>query len=108
MTPEKWQETKDKVKEKFKILEEYQEKDEERREDREILIFQGPLGKIKLEFITRPVILDKKTTYSRRIGGGVAVEYVYSDNELTHSLKTYLYNEPLDEWQELKAQQFQI
>jgi len=108
MTPEKWQDTKVKIKEKFEILENYQEKDEERREDKEILIFNGPAGKIKLEFITRPVVLDKKTNYSRRIGSQVEVEYIYSEDEFTNTLKTYIFDAATNDWQELKAHNFEL
>lgn len=108
MTPEKWKDTKEKVKEKFTILEDFKEKDEERREDKEIIIFEGPLGKVKLEFITRPVVLDKKTSYSRRIGSQVEVDYVYSEDDFTHSLKTYIYNEAEDFWTELRAHSFDL
>lgn len=108
MNPEKWQEIKDKIKEKFTISQQFNEHDEERREDKEIIIFEGPIGKIKLEYITRPVILDKKTIYSRRIGSQVEVEYVYSDDEYTHSLKIYQFNNQLNDWRELRAQQFNI
>jgi len=106
MTPDKWLEIKDKIKEKFQTLENYQEKDEEKREEKEIIIFESQMGKVKLEFRKRPVILDKKTQFSRRIGSHVEVSYVYSDDEFTYTLKTYLFNQASDDWQELKANNF--
>lgn len=108
MTPEKWQETKEKIREKFKVLDEYQEKDEERHEEKEVIIFEGIPGQVRLEFIKRPVILEKKTSYSRRIGGKVEVDYLYSDTEFTHALRTYIYNEQINDWQELKAHSFEL
>lgn len=108
MRPEKWLEIKDKVKEKFKILEQYDENNEERREEKQVIIFEGPLGLIKLEYIKRPVVLDKKTNYSRRIGGMVEVDYIYSEDEFSYTLKTFIFDQPNQAWQEIKAHNFTL
>ena len=80
MTPERWKNTINNIRDKFAIEEENTMRlDEEGGIDIEYVVFNSPLGKIRLEFISKPVVLDKKTTYSRRIGSETKVDYVYSD-----------------------------
>ncbi|MBU1131385.1 hypothetical protein KJ840_04590 [Patescibacteria group bacterium] len=106
MYPDKWEEIKVKIKNNFEVIEEFKENDEERREDIEAIEFKGPLGKMKVEWITRPKVLDKKTQYSRRIGGDISVDYVYSEDEVTHTFKVYKYDEAGGNWQEMRGDSF--
>lgn len=108
MTPEKWQNIVADLKDKFKIdehdtlhIEEYG------GTDVEYIIFKSPLGKTKLEFITKPVVLDKKTNYSRRIGSDVNVEYIYSEDEKTYAMKAYTWSEENDDWTEIDTSAFE-
>jgi len=104
MTIEKWGDIKEKIKSSFEVLDESVIKDEERFEKTEIIEFNGPMGKMKVEWITRPKVLDKKTNYSNRIGSSVSVDYVYSDNEVTHTFKVY--KAEGEAWQEINAGAF--
>jgi hypothetical protein len=102
MRPEKWQNLIDDIKDKFKVEKEGREHlDEQGGTDIEFIIFKGPLGRMKLEFITKPVVLDKKTVYSRRIGSQTNVEYVYSQDEKTHRLTAYKWDESQADWVEI-------
>jgi len=103
MHPDKWPEIKEKIKSSFAVSAERLEKNEERSEQTEILEFQGPLGKMKVEWISRPKVLDTKTHYSNRIGSNVQVDYVYSSDELTHTLKVYKWDEALGDWQKVEG-----
>lgn len=106
MTIEKWQQIKGDIKDKFKVEDEGETHlDEEGGVDIEYIVFEGPLGKMQLEFITKPVVLDKKTTYSKRIGSETAVEYVYGD-EKTNTLKVYQWSEEQDDWMEIDSSMF--
>ncbi len=67
----------------------------------EIIEFKGPLGKMKLERTTKPLVLDKKTHYTRRIGSQTKIDYVYSETEKVHQMKAYRWN---GEWEEVKAE----
>jgi hypothetical protein len=69
----------------------------------DIIIFNGPVGRIKLERYLRPLVLDKKTIYSKRGGSDTHVEYVYSKDEITQSMKAYKWNDFNDEWEEIKS-----
>ncbi|MCX6785477.1 MAG: hypothetical protein NTZ18_01330 [Candidatus Komeilibacteria bacterium] len=106
MTLEKWEEIKQKILSGFKILNQETLTDEERREDIEAIEFMGPAGKMKVAWITRPKVLDKKTQYSNRIGSSVSVDYVYSPDEITQTFKVYNWSDQLSDWQEIKAGAF--
>jgi hypothetical protein len=64
------------------------------------------LGKIRLEHISKPIVLDKKTVFSRRIGSETAVDYVYSEDEKSHKLIAYKWDENNDEWEEIDSGMF--
>jgi hypothetical protein len=103
MTDEKWQQIKGLVKDKFKVLD---ERTEDLPEDGppgtvEIIEFIGPLGKMKLERTDSPLVIDKKTIGSRRIGSETKVEYVYSDTERVHKFRAYRWNEDDGAWVEM-------
>ncbi|MEA2088957.1 MAG: hypothetical protein U9O55_03920 [Patescibacteria group bacterium] len=111
---DKWQNIIAMVEEKFGILDK-KEKQEEIGKDvnsndvfekSEIIEFKGPLGKIKLELITRPIVLEKKTNFSRRIGGDVGVEYIYSDSEEVSKFKAYKWSDEQNDWTEIDADMF--
>lgn len=107
MTPEKWQNIIGNVKDKFEVLENGSEHlEEEGGIDIEYIIFNGPLGKMRLEFVTKPVVIDKKTTYSNRIGSETKVDYVYSEAEKSHQLLTYKWDEAEDNWAEIDSANF--
>ncbi len=70
----------------------------------EFIIFQGPLGRMKLEYTTKPVILDKKTIGSKRIGSDTAVQYIYSDTEVANIFKAYKWDADSEEWIEMEQE----
>lgn len=106
MLPEKWENLVGNIKDKFEV-EKHETKhlDECGGTDIDSIIFQSPIGRTKLEFITKPVVLDKKTTYSRRIGSGSAEEYVYSEDEKTNRMKAFKWDG--EEWVEISADNFE-
>jgi len=107
MTPEKWENLIDNIKDKFKVEEHKNEHlDERGGTDIEFIIFKGPLGRMKLEFTTKPLVLDKKTTYSRRIGSQTAIEYIYSEDEKTHKLMAYKWDDFQNDWVEIDPNSF--
>lgn len=107
MTPEKWQNIMGNIEDNFEVSEKGDEHlDEQGGVDVEFVEFIGPLGKMKLEFITKPVLLDKKTTYSHRAGSDTGVEYVYNQEEKTHKLMAYKWDEDNELWAEINAANF--
>ena len=112
MTQEKWEDIKGRVKDDFEVIKEYSQQ-EEIGEDtagekvfevKEIIEFKGPLGEIKLEFIKRPPVVEKRTNFSRRIGAEGQVKYIYSAEEVIMKLKAY--KKEGEEWQELDGSIF--
>ncbi|OGL67641.1 hypothetical protein A3B21_01480 [Candidatus Uhrbacteria bacterium RIFCSPLOWO2_01_FULL_47_24] len=114
MHDDKWKDTVAMIKSKFNVL-------DERREEIldipnafvEIIEFsakggsasggESPQGKMKLERVTRPVVLDKKTIYSKTGGRASKIEYQYSTDELTHRLQAYRWNEAAGQWEEVRT-----
>lgn len=104
MTEEKWQDIIGQIKDEFKVLEQRTEALENMPGQVEYIIFEGPVGKMKLEFTTKPLVLDKKGLGSRRIGSRTKVEYIYSDTEKVHTFKAYKWDEARNEWVEMEAE----
>ena len=108
MRPEKWKDVIGNIKDNFQVEDEGSTHlDDEGGVDIEYIVFKGPLGKMRLEFITKPVVLDKKTIYSKRIGSETKVDYVYSGDEKTNILNAYKWDEGKEDWVEMDASNFE-
>jgi len=112
MNDDKWLDLKEEIKNKFEILEDktedlIYETDEgpQKIGTVDILICQSPLGKIKLERINKPVVIDKKVYYHRKKEGS-RVEYIYSDSEWTHRLEAYKWDESEGDWRKIDSSSF--
>jgi hypothetical protein len=104
MSPEKWEEIKDMAKKNFEVLE--MNRNDNDGEITEELIFNGPLGKMKLEFVSKPLVLSKNVHYSKRMGDTATVDYVTSDTEKTNKLLAYKWEPASDTWSEINAATF--
>ena len=105
MDQDKWGEILDRVQAQFEVLEHSQTPGAENIGEVETLIFVGPMGKIKLLWITHPVVLDRKVIGAHRRGASSGkYEYVYSDTEKSHKLEAF--REVDGEWQELDSNAF--
>jgi len=102
MTKERWQEIKANIKENFGIEDNYEQDLEPGIA--ELIEFTGPEGKMLLRFITKPKLLDKKTSFSNRAGSDVKVDYVYSEDETVSYLEVYSWSEDKDDWIKLDAE----
>lgn len=108
MQPDIWEDKKEELKRKFKLTNEQVENNDieddfgvKGEEKKEVLEFESLAGKIKIEYITRPVIIDKKMHYAKTHGGGALVEYVLSQTEFTHKIRAYKWDIYNDQWEEL-------
>jgi hypothetical protein len=107
MTPERWKEISSTAKDRFKVTNEGEEQiDEEGGINISFLEFESPMGKIRLEFVTKPVVTGKKTSYSKRIGSETQVEYQYSETETSSKLLTYKWDEDEGDWIEIESKLF--
>lgn len=108
MTPEKWETIVGNIKDNFDVIDQGEEHiDDEGGVDLKFIEFDGPLGHMRLEMALKPVVLDKKTTYSKRIGSETKVDYVYSDTERSCKLSVYKWNEAQEDWMEIDGKMFE-
>lgn len=108
MDQEKWDNLKGLIKEKFEILAENQGELNDRPGKCQEIEFKGPLGKMKVQRLITPRVVDKKTLYSRRIGSDVKVDYVYDKQTMIDRLKVYKWDETKEDWLEITTQDFNI
>jgi hypothetical protein len=113
MDKDRFEQIKENIKGKFKVLKEGSEDLLVESQDGmikqgtvEFLVVETPLGRIKLAFEKRPVVLDKKFIYSHRAGQAARTEYEFSDTEFSYKLKAYKWNNQDDEWNEIDADSF--
>jgi len=106
MTYDRWQDLRESIREKYDIEEEKINKNDDGIGTCETIVFIGPGGRIRLELLKRPVRLGAKTSYSKRIGSDVAVEYQYSDTDESITLKAYRFIKDDDEWEEIHSHDF--
>jgi len=115
MNPSKWENLIFLAEEKFGIEKKYKEDfevaelttGEKIMGQRQIVEFKSSLGWIRLEKSSRPKIIDKKVLHTKRIGGRVAIDFVYSDEEKVEELKIYRQNED-NQWVEINPEDMGI
>lgn len=91
----------------FKVIElDSEHLDEDGGIDIEWVVFEGPLGLMRLEFESRPAVIDKKTNYSNRIGSESAVTYVYSETEKATTFGVFKWDEGQEVWVEYSGENF--
>lgn len=100
MLPERWQELKREITDKFGGGEAYEEQLD--HGSQEVVEFLSPMGRLKLCYVKTPKVLDKKTLYSNRIGSGVSVEYIYDPENFVYHLEVYRLSEEDNEWQKFE------
>lgn len=71
--------------------------------DIERVEFETPMGRMRTELATSPMILDKKTHYSHTAGAHTNIEYVLSETEKTQKIRAFRFDEDADEWIELNT-----
>jgi len=107
MTIDKWLDIKSLIETKFEIEDQGEYFSEEHGGTKtEYLVFESQLGRVKLEFVVKPRVLDKKVSYSNRIGSDVMIDYEYSETDKMCQLFVYRYNDDNDEWQPLSSETF--
>lgn len=106
MNDDKWKEVLAIISEKFEIEDRATEdlSDEDGMGNVERIIFEGPLGRIKLERTTQPLVLDRKSIGSKRIGSDKVIQYTYSDTEMVHRFSAFKWDEQKQDWEELKME----
>ncbi len=106
MNDERWGDILDKVQEQFTVIEHETESLEDRPGQVEFIVFDGPVGKMKLERTTTPKVLGTKGLGSNRIGSDTAIQYEYSDSEEVHTFTAYVWKD--EQWTEMEADNFDL
>lgn len=108
MTKDKWLNIIDMVEGKFGIDKDYKESmDEGIPGEKHIIEFNGPAGKIKLEFVEKARLKDVKTLYSDRIGSDVKINKIYDEKEKVIYMNAYKWDEAGEEWERMDAGAFE-
>lgn len=108
MNIEKWQKITGNIKDNFELHDEGETHiEDEGGVDIKFIEFDGPLGRMRLEYVIKPVILDKKTNYTRRVGSETQVKYVYSEDEKSHQLMAYKWEDGKNDWLEIDGKMFE-
>jgi hypothetical protein len=106
MNQEKWDSLIVYAKEEFDVEEHVTEEIMDGMGSLERIIFNGPLGKIKLEREKKPLVTGRKVLASKRIGSDVTEELEFSDTETVDTIFAYKWNKVLDEWEEMNPENF--
>lgn len=106
MTYEKWLSLKGTLQDKFPGTEIGKEKMVEEDGEKEFIVCNTPVGRVKLEMVIKPRVIGKKTHYTNRFGAATTVEYEYDENEKTYTFKAYQMNSASGEWEEFKSDSF--
>lgn len=115
MQQNKWEEITSNIKDNFEIIDERKEdilskKDDDQKQiigAKEIIVFNSPnMGRIKLEYIVKPVVLDKKEHYTKRTSTHSTTEYILSDTEFTRRMEAFRWDEANNEWAMIDSSNF--
>ena len=107
MTKDNWLNIIDMVEAKFSIGKEYKEPlGGDIPGERHIIEFNGPMGKMKLEWVNKARVKDEKTMYANRVGSEVRVYKVYHENETVSYLNAYKWDEIKEDWEQIDAKMF--
>lgn len=104
MTIERWQDLVTTILDRFTVESRGDEPLPEGPGKSEFIVFTSPAGKIRLEFVTKPVVTGKHTSGGRRMGVATQVTYDYSDSEFNHALHAYRWTD--GDWQEIDSSSF--
>ena len=101
MNDERWDELLYKISVKAKQLDRDMETRDEGRTTVETVLFDVGLGRMRLQRVSKPIIVDKKHTYSKRIGGETSTEYVFSETEKSHHVTLHRWSPEESGWVEV-------
>lgn len=111
MTAEKWEQIKENIRKQFAVEDEGREdllvatgEGMVKQGEAEYLVFESPLGRVKLQFGKKAKLEDKKYHFSHRAGQAARVEYKFSDHETVHTFKAFRWDDLGDDWKEIDAE----
>lgn len=107
MRDDKWRDALDRITERFTVYEQGSEPLlEYPNGKREFIIFESPLGKVRLERTTKPRTIGQRAVTSRRIGGTTKVESLYDLHDMVHFIIAAVWDERAGTWREIDGSGF--
>ena len=113
MDIDQWEAMKDGLRRKFEFEEEAEEELKMDTADGEVIkgsanfvVMSTPIGRVKLAFEKKPLVLDKHEHFSHRAGEAPRTEYKFSDTEFSYKLKAYKWNDIDETWNPIDADSF--
>ncbi|MBD3368576.1 MAG: hypothetical protein GF405_10480 [Candidatus Eisenbacteria bacterium] len=97
----KWEKLLDQIERRFGLVEHGVREIPERHLTIETAVFDGASGRMKLERAVHPLVVDERVHYSKRIGGDVNIERVYSDSENVDTVTLYRWDPGGRRWDEM-------
>jgi len=106
MNKDRWLDVRENIKKQFEV--EYQGEEELVGEpgSMEVMEFDGPMGFMRVEYVTRPKTVGRKVGGARRGGAQSKENMVYSLDEQVSRLHIYKWNEEESSWEEIKEELF--
>lgn len=104
MTRERWDDLVSTIRDAYPILQDGKEQLEDRPGEKEFIEFTGPVGTIRLEYITAAVVIGKRGMGGHKVGAGSSVQYEYSPDETSH--KFLAFRQVNGTWQPIDVNSF--
>ncbi len=109
MNPNKWEQLVYLAEEKFgieskeveEIVVDVNHQGEKIKGEKEIIEFESPVGRMRMEKITKPRVIDKNIKRAKRAGSRASVDLIYSDKETVSEMSVYKKNNQ-NEWEKIK------
>ncbi|OGB73788.1 hypothetical protein A3K24_03100 [candidate division Kazan bacterium RIFCSPHIGHO2_01_FULL_44_14] len=103
MNDEKWGTILDRIQSQFQVIDQGEETIADIPNGKlEFIVFDSPMGRLKLERVTKPKVLDRKSFGGSKYGAASGVEYIYSDSEMTHMFSAF--KDADGEWESFNAE----
>lgn len=104
MKRERWDDLVATIKDSYPVSNEGHERLEDRPGEREFIEFNGPIGKVRLELLTTPIVTGSKGMGGHKVGAATAIRYEYSQEE--KAVKFLAYRWVDGDWQPIDATSF--
>ena len=97
----------DRITERFEVHEQGSEQlPEYPNGKREFIVFESPVGKVRLERTTKPRTVGQRAVTSRRIGGTTKVESQYDLHDMVHFITASRWDAAAGTWRAIDASSF--
>lgn len=104
MSPPRWEQVRALVRERYQVvLDEQRPLPDDRPGTVEVVEFDSPFGRLRLEWTDEPLKLATRALGSKRIGSTTTVVHEYSATERTHRFSVYRWEAQRQAWTELRA-----